>query len=92
MPTSVWGLTLFVACGLGRAGGLPVRQVIIMGDGSVGKTSLVMRFTKDYFSTTYKQTIGLDFFIKRLEMPSGTCMGLRCRSRGVVLHTFGSLD
>lgn len=46
-------------------------QVIIMGDGSVGKTSLVMRFTKDYFSTTYKQTIGLDFFIKRLEMPSG---------------------
>ncbi len=42
-----------------------------MGDGSVGKTSLVMRFTKDHFSTTYKQTIGLDFFIKRLEMPSG---------------------
>ena len=44
-------------------------QVIIMGDGSVGKTSLVMRFTKDYFSTTYKQTIGLDFYMKRLELP-----------------------
>lgn len=28
-----------------------------------------MRFTKDQFSASYKQTIGLDFFIKRLVLP-----------------------
>jgi hypothetical protein len=54
-----------------------------MGDGSVGKTSLVMRFTKDDFSATYKQTIGLDFFIKRLELPgaapkNSVCMRTLC--------------
>jgi Ras-related protein Rab-28 len=43
--------------------------VIILGDGAVGKTSIAMRFTNDHFSQVYKQTIGLDFFIKRLVLP-----------------------
>jgi Ras-related protein Rab-28 len=51
--------------GLGYAG----EQVIILGDGAVGKTSIAMRHTEDNFSTTYKQTIGLDFFLKRLALP-----------------------
>mmetsp|Transcript_39390 Transcript_39390/g.47769 ORF Transcript_39390/g.47769 Transcript_39390/m.47769 type:complete len:226 (-) Transcript_39390:533-1210(-) len=45
-------------------------KVIILGDGAVGKTSIAMRFTEDYFSKSYKQTIGLDFFIKQLVLPS----------------------
>jgi hypothetical protein len=28
-----------------------------------------MRFTEDHFSKMYKQTIGLDFFIKRIVLP-----------------------
>mmetsp|Transcript_26820 Transcript_26820/g.37032 ORF Transcript_26820/g.37032 Transcript_26820/m.37032 type:complete len:227 (-) Transcript_26820:96-776(-) len=44
-------------------------KVIILGDGAVGKTSLAMRFTEDEFSKSYKQTIGLDFFIKQLTLP-----------------------
>eukprot|EP00854_Cymbomonas_tetramitiformis_P022778 gene22778-27498_t len=44
-------------------------KVIIVGDGAVGKTSIAMRFTEDYFSKSYKQTIGLDFFIKQLVLP-----------------------
>lgn len=44
-------------------------KVIIVGDGAVGKTSISMRFTEDYFSKSYKQTIGLDFFIKQLVLP-----------------------
>lgn len=44
-------------------------KVIILGDGAVGKTSIAMRFTEDYFSKSYKQTIGLDFFIKQLVLP-----------------------
>jgi len=45
-------------------------KVIILGDGAVGKTSIAMRFTEDYFSKSYKQTIGLDFFIKQLVLPN----------------------
>ena len=44
-------------------------KVILLGDGAVGKTSVALRFTEDYFATQYKQTIGLDFFMKRLVLP-----------------------
>ncbi|GBG25613.1 Ras-related protein Rab-28 [Hondaea fermentalgiana] len=44
-------------------------KVILLGDGSVGKTSTATRFTQGHFKRTYKQTIGLDFFIKRLVLP-----------------------
>eukprot|EP00128_Syssomonas_multiformis_P007001 Colp12_sorted_trinity150504_noHs@25074 len=44
-------------------------KVIVLGDGAVGKTSLAMRFTQDHFAKSYKQTIGLDFFMKRLVLP-----------------------
>ena len=44
-------------------------KVIVVGDGAVGKTSLIMRFCEDVFKQSYKQTIGLDFFIKRLVLP-----------------------
>ncbi|RHY10760.1 hypothetical protein DYB25_004911, partial [Aphanomyces astaci] len=43
--------------------------VIILGDGAVGKTSIAMRHTEDSFSNVYKQTIGLDFYLKRLSLP-----------------------
>ena len=44
-------------------------KVIIVGDGTVGKTSLVMKFTQDYFAKAYKQTIGVEFYSKRLKFP-----------------------
>ncbi len=52
-------------------------KVILLGDGAVGKTSVAMRFCNDYFSKKYKQTIGLDFFMKRLVLPGkpGTMKG-----------------
>lgn len=46
--------------------------MIILGDGAVGKTSIAMRHTEDSFSNMYKQTIGLDFFLKRLALPGKT--------------------
>jgi GTPase SAR1 family protein len=44
-------------------------KIVVLGNGTVGKTSLIMRFCEDFFGRQYKQTIGVDFFVKRLEMP-----------------------
>jgi len=44
-------------------------KLILLGDGAVGKTSLATRFSQDHFAKQYKQTIGLDFFVKRLVLP-----------------------
>mmetsp|Transcript_7219 Transcript_7219/g.11437 ORF Transcript_7219/g.11437 Transcript_7219/m.11437 type:complete len:225 (-) Transcript_7219:413-1087(-) len=52
-------------------------KVILLGDGAVGKTSIAMRFCEDYFGKTYKQTIGLDFFIKRLVLPGDVHVALQ---------------
>jgi GTPase SAR1 family protein len=35
----------------------------------VGKTSIALRFTNDHFTNQYKQTIGVDFFLKRIILP-----------------------
>ena len=44
-------------------------KVIILGDGAVGKSSICARFANETFNQTYKQTIGVDFFIKKLNLP-----------------------
>lgn len=44
-------------------------KVIVMGDGAVGKTSLINRYCQDGFAQSYKQTIGLDFFSKKIVLP-----------------------
>mmetsp|Transcript_23439 Transcript_23439/g.23637 ORF Transcript_23439/g.23637 Transcript_23439/m.23637 type:complete len:232 (+) Transcript_23439:201-896(+) len=41
-------------------------KIILIGDGAVGKTSIARRFADDNFTQVYKQTIGVDFFIRRL--------------------------
>ena len=43
-------------------------KVIIVGDGSVGKTALSLRCTTKVFVENYKVTIGVDFRIKRYTM------------------------
>lgn len=52
-------------------------KVVVVGDGTVGKTSLVMRFCQDYFAKSYKQTIGVDFFSKRLTLPNNILVTLQ---------------
>ena len=43
-------------------------KLILLGNGSVGKSSIIARFVKDGFTRVYKQTVGLDFFEKRLTL------------------------
>lgn len=41
-------------------------KLILLGDGAVGKTSIAMRFSQDSFAQQYKQTVGVDFFMRKL--------------------------
>jgi len=63
-------------------------KVILLGDASVGKTSVAMRFTQGHFKKAYKQTIGLDFFIKRLVLPGDLYVGVQVWDIGG--HSIGS--
>lgn len=45
-------------------------KVVVVGDGAVGKTSLVMHFTEQKFSSQYIMTIGSNFALKLI--PSET--------------------
>lgn len=44
-------------------------KVVLLGNGTTGKTSIATRFSQNYFGKTYQQTIGLDFFMKRITLP-----------------------
>jgi Ras-related protein Rab-28 len=52
-------------------------KIILLGDGAVGKTSIATRFTEEKFSQNYKQTIGVDFFIKRINLQSNIQIALQ---------------
>jgi Ras-related protein Rab-7A len=45
-----------------------VFKVVLLGDSSVGKTSLLRRFVRNDFSTDYKATIGADFLSKDVDV------------------------
>ena len=44
-----------------------ILKVILLGDSSVGKTSLLNKYIKNDFSLHYKATIGADFLTKQLQ-------------------------
>eukprot|EP00744_Colponema_vietnamica_P007004 GILI01010118.1.p1 GENE.GILI01010118.1~~GILI01010118.1.p1 ORF type:complete len:231 (+),score=49.80 GILI01010118.1:83-775(+) len=52
-------------------------KIVLLGDGTVGKTSLAMRFADDQFGKAYKQTIGVDFLVKRLVLPGDVHVALQ---------------
>ncbi len=43
-------------------------KITLFGPGGVGKTSLLLRYIKDYFSDDLKKTIGSNFLIKDVEV------------------------
>ncbi|KAH9496233.1 Ras- protein Rab-28 [Bulinus truncatus] len=57
----------------------PDRQLklIVMGDGASGKTSLCMRYSQEQFSKEYGQTVGLDFYLKRINLLGGSNVALQ---------------
>ncbi len=49
----------------------PTLKVVIAGDGSVGKTSLIRRYCEGKFAGSRVMTIGVDFQTKLVELPTG---------------------
>jgi small GTP-binding protein len=43
-------------------------KIIIFGEGGVGKTTLITRYLEGYFEESIKMTIGVDFFMKRINI------------------------
>lgn len=52
-------------------------KVVILGDGSSGKTSIATRYSQEQFGKQYKQTIGIDFFLKRIVLPGNVHVALQ---------------
>ncbi len=45
------------------------KKIIVVGEGGVGKTTLLHRSIDDVFMDSTEMTIGTDFFVKKGEMP-----------------------
>lgn len=45
-----------------------VLKMVALGDGAVGKTSCIMRYTQNDFGESYKATIGTNIAIKEIEI------------------------
>ncbi len=45
-----------------------IYKCIVVGDGGVGKTALAVRLCKGFFIEDYKMTIGVDFYVKTIEI------------------------
>lgn len=43
-------------------------KLLLIGDGSVGKTTLILKYVEDRFRHKYKPTIGVDLFIKQIRL------------------------
>ncbi|TFG22016.1 MAG: GTP-binding protein [Promethearchaeota archaeon] len=48
-----------------------IYKVLISGDASVGKTSLLRRYVDDMFDESSIMTVGVDFFLKKVNFDSG---------------------
>jgi small GTP-binding protein len=44
-----------------------VLKVVVVGEGAVGKTSLIIRYTEGHFRESYLMTVGTSFAVKELD-------------------------
>ncbi len=51
---------------------IPLFKTVVVGDGAVGKTSLVRRFCEGKFHASRVATIGVDFYTQRVDLARGT--------------------
>ncbi len=51
---------------------IPLYKVVVVGDGAVGKTSLIRRYCEGKFDASRVATIGVDFYTQQVQLPSET--------------------
>ncbi|KAJ3331767.1 Ras- protein Rab-28 [Blyttiomyces sp. JEL0837] len=52
-------------------------NIVLLGDGGTGKTSIAMRFASNTFPSGYKQTVGLDFYQKKLTLTNDLSVNIK---------------
>ncbi|XP_068179219.1 ras-related protein Rab-42b isoform X2 [Antennarius striatus] len=52
-------------------------RFIMLGDSTVGKSSLLKRYTEDLFTQSVNQTVGVDFYVHFLEVEPGVRVKLQ---------------
>ncbi|MFX0085957.1 MAG: GTP-binding protein [Candidatus Hodarchaeota archaeon] len=52
-------------------------KVVMLGEGSVGKTSLIRRFVQKTFTHDYITTVGSNFLLKKIELAKETKMTMQ---------------
>lgn len=46
-------------------------HIVTLGDSQVGKTSLILRYTDNFFAEEYLTTVGIDLKFKKMQSPNG---------------------
>lgn len=52
-------------------------RIIMLGDSTVGKSSLVKRYTEDLFLESINETVGVDFYVHFIEVEPGVRVKLQ---------------
>lgn len=48
-------------------------KVVVVGNGAVGKSSMIQRYCKGIFTKDYKKTIGVDFLERQIQYVLSRC-------------------
>jgi len=51
---------------------IPLLKVVVVGDGAVGKTTLIRRYCEGKFHASRVATIGVDFYTQHVDLSGGT--------------------
>uniref|UniRef100_A0A8C2QDX0 Ras-related protein Rab-23 n=1 Tax=Cricetulus griseus TaxID=10029 RepID=A0A8C2QDX0_CRIGR len=46
-------------------------KMVVVGNGAVGKSSMIQRYCKDIFTKDYNKTIGVDFLERQIQYVLG---------------------
>lgn len=52
-------------------------RIIMLGDSTVGKSSMLKRYTEDQFMECINETVGVDFYVHFLEVEPGMMIKLQ---------------
>ncbi|KAG2375225.1 hypothetical protein C9374_009848 [Naegleria lovaniensis] len=70
----------------GAESGIPTFKVIVIGDVSVGKTSIISRFCDGEFKESYPSSLGVDFKMKEMKVSNQSAIKLQVWDFAADIH------